>query len=456
MVREIPHDSETERTLIGSMLINDGTCREVLARANADDFYEPRHQLIFRALYSLDSENKPIDVTSLTSRLNDQGELDKVGGVEYLLRLVESVPTVAHANYYLEVLHNKAILRRIIQKTAKISEEAYDNVENIDSFIDSVEKEILAITQDRTAGDFLTMNQVLHEVTNRMMLLARNDGVLSGVETGYRDLDKITSGFQKGDLIILAARPAMGKTAFALNIGANASFNSKEAVAIFSLEMPATQLAQRIICAKGGLNSELLRTGSIMRNDQAKYYSAIDTVKKCNLYIDDTPGIKINEIIAKCRNLKRDQGLKLVIIDYLQLITSGGNNRQDNRQQEVSDISRQLKSLARELEIPVIALSQLSRSVEQRTDKTPMLSDLRESGAIEQDADIVSFLYRADYYEKDKEDEDQKQSNNSITDIIIAKHRNGATGKINLLFERDFSRFTTLNFKEEIRKDLRQ
>ena len=268
-----------------------------------------------------------------------------------------------------------------------------------------------------------------------MNLLQKNGGVVSGVKTGYKELDKLTSGFQPGDLVILAARPSVGKTAFALNIGFNSSLNSEEAVAIFSLEMPAEQLVARLICCAGSIDNDKLKTGAILKENANKYYAAADRVTRCNLYIDDTPAVKIGEIAAKCRRLQREQGLKMVIIDYLQLI-SGPSSSRESRQQEVSDISRQLKALARELKCPVIALSQLSRQVEQRKGK-PMLSDLRESGAIEQDADIVAFLHREDYQNKEKEAE-----TNGLTEIVVAKHRNGATADISLVFEKQYSRFS--------------
>ena len=291
------------------------------------------------------------------------------------------------------------------------------------------------MTRDRNAGEFQNVKSVIQKVTDRLVMLQKADGKISGVKTGYYDLDKLTSGFQKGDLIILAARPSVGKTAFALNVAYNVSYKSDEAVAIFSLEMPAEQLIQRIICSAGSLKAESLRSGSILKESSERYYAAADKVSKCNLYIDDTPGIRVGEIAAKCRRLKREQGLKMIVIDYLQLISGPANSR-ESRQQEVSDISRQLKMIARELEVPVLALSQLSRSVEKRDNKRPVLSDLRESGAIEQDADIVSFIHREDYQDPKKEAETQ-----GATDIIIAKHRNGALADIRLVFLKQFSKF---------------
>lgn len=438
--REYPHDIEAERSLLGAMLISKDKCIDILNKTIDDDFYDSNHQTIFKAMAAINEDGIPVDVTTVTSYLMDHSQLDKVGGVDYLFLLSESVPTVAHSDYYLKILHDKAILRRIIRETTRIAESAYDDVDNIDSFIDETEKIILQVTQDRSAGEFREIRSVIKSVTDRLNMLQKLDGNISGVRSGFRDLDKITSGFQKGDLIILAARPAMGKTAFALNIAHNAAFKSDEPVAIFSLEMPAEQLVQRIICSMGSIEGATMRTGEVLKINANKYYAAAERVSKCNLYIDDSPGIKINDIVAKSRKLKTEHGLKMIVIDYLQLITSASKNR-ENRQQEVSEISRTLKALARELEVPVIALSQLSRSVEQRPNKRPMMSDLRESGAIEQDADIVSFIYREDYY---KNTEEQKKEETGLTEIIIAKHRNGATGEVNLAFEKNYSRFSDL------------
>lgn len=435
MAREYPHDLVAERSLLGSMLISSDVCQTVLSLASKDDFYLDSHRILFEAMQNIYADNSPVDVTTLTSYLIDKKLLDKTGGVEYLLELSESVPTTSHSEHYLKRLNEKALLRRLIKESTEIIEKAYGDVENINDFIGEVEKDFLNVTRDRNAGEFQNVKSVIQKVTDRLVMLQKADGKISGVKTGYYDLDKLTSGFQKGDLIILAARPSVGKTAFALNVAYNVSYKSDEAVAIFSLEMPAEQLIQRIICSAGSLKAESLRSGSILKESSERYYAAADKVSKCNLYIDDTPGIRVGEIAAKCRRLKREQGLKMIVIDYLQLISGPANSR-ESRQQEVSDISRQLKMIARELEVPVLALSQLSRSVEKRDNKRPVLSDLRESGAIEQDADIVSFIHREDYQDPKKEAETQ-----GATDIIIAKHRNGALADIRLVFLRQFSKF---------------
>lgn len=435
MAREYPHDIEAERSLLGSMLISKNACMEIISLATVDDFYLDSHRILFEAMQSIDSQGNPVDVTTVTSYLLDKKQLDKIGGVEYLLQLSESVPTTAHSQYYLKILNEKSLLRKLIQQATKIIESAYGEVDNINDFIGEAEKDFLNVTRDRNAGEFQDVKSVIQKVTDRLVMLQKADGHISGVKSGYYDLDRLTSGFQRGDLIILAARPSVGKTAFALNVAYNVSYKSDEAVAVFSLEMPAEQLIQRIICSAGSLKSESLRSGSILKESNERYYAAADKVSKCNLYIDDTPGIRVGEIAAKCRRLQREHGLKLVIIDYLQLISGPANSR-ESRQQEVSDISRQLKMIARELKVPVIALSQLSRSVEKRDNKRPVLSDLRESGAIEQDADIVSFIHREDYQDPKKEAETQ-----GATDIIIAKHRNGALADIRLVFLKQYSKF---------------
>ncbi|MGN1391643.1 MAG: replicative DNA helicase [Sharpea porci] len=435
MERELPHDQQAEQALLGAMLIDKDACSEVINIAIPDDFFYDSHKVIFAAMKALQEERQPVDVTTLTTYLMDKKELDRIGGVNYLLTLSQSVPTTAHTQYYLKILNDKALLRRLIKESTDIITKSYDDIGNMNDFINDVERDFLAVTRDRNAGEFKNIDEVVDSVTKRLNILQKNGGVVSGVKTGYRDLDKLTSGFQKGDLVILAARPSVGKTAFALNVANNSSYYSKEAVAVFSLEMPAEQLVTRLICCAGSINNDALKTGSILKENPNKYYAAADKVMHDNLYIDDTPGIKVGEIAAKCRRLKQDVGLKLVIIDYLQLI-SGPNNSKESRQQEVSDISRSLKAMARELECPVIALSQLSRAVEQRKGK-PMLSDLRESGAIEQDADIVAFLHREDYQNKEKEAE-----TNGLTEIVVAKHRNGATADIPVVFEKQYSRFS--------------
>ena len=343
MERELPHDQQAEQALLGAMLIDKDACSEVINIAIPDDFFYDSHKIIFAAMKALQEERQPVDVTTLTTYLMDKKELDRIGGVNYLLTLSQSVPTTAHTQYYLKILNDKALLRRLIKESTDIITKSYDDIGNMNDFINDVERDFLAVTRDRNAGEFKNIDEVVDNVTKRLNILQKNGGIVSGVKTGYRDLDKLTSGFQKGDLVILAARPSVGKTAFALNVANNSSYNSKEAVAVFSLEMPAEQLVTRLICCAGSINNDSLKTGSILKENPNKYYAAADKVMHDNLYIDDTPGIKVGEIAAKCRRLKQDVGLKLVIIDYLQLI-SGPNNSKESRQQEVSDISRSLKA----------------------------------------------------------------------------------------------------------------
>lgn len=441
MPRVEPHDIEAERALLGAMLISKEKRDDVLDRAVEEDFYEMNHQLIFLAMQALRDQGLPADVTTITSYLIDHDQLDKVGGVEYLRVLSGSVATLEHSSYYLEILQNKAMLRKIIKETTSIAEQAYEETDDIRAFLSEAETRIMAATKDRTAGDFKDVESVVKEVTEELNQLVASGTKVNGVETGFRDLDKLTLGFQPGALIIIAARPAMGKTAFALNIAHHVAYKADKPVVLFSLEMDAGALIKRIIGSMGGIMGDDLKTGGILKKDAQKYYAAADKVTKCNLFIDDGGGITINDIAAKCRQLKsKHDGLKLIVVDYLQLIVGSSRGR-ESRQQEVSDISRQLKSLARELEVPVIALSQLSRSVEQRPNKRPMLSDLRESGAIEQDADLVSFIYREGYYKDPKEQEED----NGLTEVIVAKHRNGPTGEVQLAFEKNYSRFSDLS-----------
>ncbi len=436
MAKEYPHDTESEQALLGAMLISQKACTEALGDVEPDDFYENSHRILFTAMSEIEKLGRGIDVTTLTSYLMDKKQLEIVGGVDYLLQLSDSVPTAEHNSYYRQIIKEKRLLRNVIEQSSKIIEETYNLEEPVRDFVERVEKNFLSVTQNRKAGEFKDVKTVINNVAKRLTQLQDTAGSITGVQTGYYDLDKVTSGLQKGDLIILAARPSVGKTAFALNLAYNASYKSDEAVAVFSLEMPAEQLIQRILCSAGSLNAESIRSGTILKENSERFYAAADKVSKCNLFIDDSSGIRVGEIASKCRRLKQEHGLKMIVIDYLQLI-SGPSNSRESRQQEVSDISRRLKGLARELEVPLIALSQLSRSVEKRENKRPVLSDLRESGAIEQDADIVSFIHREDYQDPNKEAETQ-----GATDIIIAKHRNGALMDVRLVFQKQFSKFS--------------
>ena len=439
----LPHDTEAEITLLGTILINKQSSLKLLNELEIDDFYDPQNLLVFKAMKKLYQQDKPVDVVTITSLLDEHGKLADAGSVEYLFELSQSVPTIAHTDYYIEMLKQKTKLRKIIMTSYATAEKAFDiSYEDIDSFIDNAESEILSITRDIGKHEAKGISLVVNNVTER--LLKMNNSDVTGLSTGYKEFDKLTSGLNKGDLIIIAARPSMGKTAFALNIAKNTSILSDKRCLIFSLEMSAEQLVQRLISSTGKINSNIIRNGDIFRSSKQssdRYYATAEKVAKSSIMIDDNSAININEIIAEARKINNDEKLDLIIIDYLQLISA---KTAGDRQHQISDISRKLKILARELDIPIIVLSQLSRSVEQRQDKHPMLSDLRDSGAIEQDADIVTFLYRDAYYNIDE------RKDTDTTEIIISKNRNGATGTMNLAFEKHFSRFS------DIAKDVRK
>lgn len=449
-----PHDIEAEKAIIGAMLLSKDKRSQAVTALTSSDFYDARHQIIYQAIEDMESKKEAADTTTVASHLNTSGQLESIGGIAYLLELANALPTLGHTPYYIKTLQGKAMLRHVIRESSMITAEAYEDGVDVATFLSRSEERIMAATKNRTSGEFKEVPDVLKEVSEELEILATSDNNTSGVPSGFVALDAITHGFHPGALIIVAARPAMGKTAFALNIVQAAAQNSEDPVVLFSLEMDAASLLKRIICSTGSITGEDIKTGNILKtpNGQTKYYATLQKVSGCNLYIDDSGGVTINDIAAKCRQLKSQKGaLRMIVVDYLQLINGNGKSG-DNRQQEVSEISRQLKSLARELEVPVIALSQLSRGVESRTDKRPMLSDLRESGAIEQDADMVTFIYREGYYKTGEEQKDD----NGLTEIIIAKHRNGPTGLIRLMFENSYSRFIGVT-EEQIKaiKDVR-
>lgn len=440
MARELPHSNEAEQAILGGMMVYPSVSSIVFDQGlEASDFYLDIHQRIFSAMMDITNQGTPVDVTTLVARLQDTEQLHLVGGADYIIKLSDTAISSSNSLYYIEMIKNRAHLRRLIEVSSQIAEEGFDTASELDEIMDKAEREILRVTRDRKATDFKTSRKVISEVMQELIRLRNSDSHITGIKTGYKDLDEKTNGFQRGDLIILAARPAMGKTAFALNLALNASFYNEGAIAIFSLEMPAEQLMKRILSAKSSVESSKLRSGNIIDDEFNKLNEAANELMASKLFVDDSSNIKVGEIFSKCRKLKSEHGLDMIVIDYLQLISGSGRGSGDNRQQEISEISRSLKQLAREMECPVIALSQLSRSVETRPDKHPMLSDLRESGAIEQDADIVIFLYREDYYNKDK-DEENKNSTDP-TDVDIAKHRNGATGRITLAFQKSISAF---------------
>ncbi|SDS82498.1 primary replicative DNA helicase [Paenibacillaceae bacterium GAS479] len=436
-----PQNLEAEQAVLGAVLLQAETLITAMEKIRAEDFYLTSHQLIFEAMIELGENNQPIDLVTLTAYLSDRAQLEEVGGVSYLAKLATVVPTAANVEYYAQIVEEKSMLRRLIRTATTIVSDGYGSADDIGLMLSEAESRIMEIANRRSSSGFVSIRDVLMEVFERVEFLYTNKGGSTGIPSGFIDLDKMTSGFQKNDLIIVAARPSVGKTAFALNIAQNVGVRSRETVAIFSLEMSAAQLVQRMVCAESNVDAGRMRTGFLEGDDWEKLTMAIGALSEAEIYIDDTPGITVSDIRAKCRRLKKERNLGMILIDYLQLI-QGRGKAGENRQQEVSEISRTLKQIARELEVPVIALSQLSRGVEQRQDKRPMMSDLRESGSIEQDADIVAFLYRDDYYDKETEKK-------NIIEIIIAKQRNGPVGTVELAFLKNFNKFVSLDRTHE-------
>jgi replicative DNA helicase len=432
-----PQNLEAEQAVLGAVLLEANALVTAMEQIGSEDFYSSAHQRIFEAMTELAEENEPVDLITLTARLQDKGQLEEIGGVTYLTKLANAVPTAANVDYYAQIVAEKSLLRKLIRAATQIVSRGYSSSDDVSEILNEAEQRILEISNRRSGSGFVAIRDVLMEVFERVEFLHANKGGITGIPSGFPDLDRMTSGFQRSDLIIVAARPSVGKTAFALNIAQNVGVRAKETVAIFSLEMSAAQLVQRILCAEANVDATRMRTGNLEPDDWEKLTMAIGALSEAEIYIDDTPGITVAEIRAKCRRLKQEKGLGMIVIDYLQLIAGRGRPG-DNRQQEVSEISRTLKQIARELNVPVIALSQLSRGVEQRQDKRPLMSDLRESGSIEQDADIVSFLYRDDYYNQDSEKK-------NIIEIIIAKQRNGPVGTVELVFLKNYNKFVSLD-----------
>ena len=443
--RVLPNNLEAEQSVLGACFLSKYALQKAGENLLPESFYSDKNGKIFATMISLMETNTPIDLTTVTSALKKKNELTDVGGVEYLTEIINFVPTASNVDFYIKTVEEAALLRRLIETATEIATEGYRTDETVNEILDSSEKKILNIVKNRKSSEFRSIKDVLAKTQSDLERLSESKGEITGLSTGWYDLDKLTTGLHANEFIIIAARPAMGKTAFALNLATHVAMTQDKSVAVFNLEMSAEQLAMRILSSVGQLEGFKLRTGNLMNNDWKRINEAVSQLANTNLVIDDTPGITIGEIRAKCRRLaSSEKGLALVVIDYLQLI-SGGKNYGANRQQEVSDISRSLKTLALELGVPVIALSQLSRSVEGREDKRPLMSDLRESGSIEQDADIVSFLYRDDYYNKEARTED----NNSISELIIGKHRNGPTATIELLFKKNTSTFLNLRKDRE-------
>ena len=446
-LRVQPHDLVAEQSVLGAIFINPEKLITVREFIEADDFYKYSHRVIFKAMVTLSDRNDAIDATTVRTILDDQDDLQNIGGISYLVDLVNSVPTSANAEYYAKIVAEKAMLRRIINRLTEIVNQAYEGTTESDEIIANAEKALVDVSEHSNSSGFRKISEVLDVNFNTLEMRSQQTSDVTGLPTGFRDLDKITTGLHPDQLIILAARPAVGKTAFALNIAQNIGTRLDKTVAIFSLEMGAESLVDRMLAAEGLIESHSIRTGQLTDEEWRKYAIAQGNLANASIYIDDTPGIRITEIRSRARKLAHETGnlLGLIVIDYLQLITG---TRPENRQQEVSDISRQLKILAKELKVPVIALSQLSRGVEQRQDKRPVLSDIRESGSIEQDADIVAFLYRDDYYRKEGEEPENAIEDNTI-EVILEKNRAGARGTVKLLFQKEYNKFSSIAQFEE-------
>ncbi len=433
--RVMPHSVEAEQSVIGSMIID----REAIVVASGllrkEDFYGKQYGVVFEAMTELNDEGKPVDLITLQNRLREKDVPPEVSSLEFVRDLITAVPTSANVKYYANIVAEKATLRKLIRLNEEIANTCYAGKESLEYILEDTEKKIFELLQKRNSSDYVPIRQVVMNAMNRIEAASRNKGVVTGIPTGFIDLDYRTAGMQPSDLILVAARPSMGKTAFVLNIAQYVAFKQNETVAIFSLEMSKEQLVNRLFSLESKVDSQHIRTGNLTDPEWEKLIESAGIIGKSKLIIDDTPGISISELRSKCRKYKLEHGLKMIIIDYLQLMS--GSGRTDSRQQEISDISRSLKALARELSVPVMALSQLSRAVEQRPDHRPMLSDLRESGAIEQDADVVMFIYRDDYYNKDTELK-------GVAEIIIAKQRNGPIGTINLAWLPDYTKFANM------------
>ena len=434
--RILPHSTEAEQSVIGAMIMDGEAIMVASEIICGDDFYNRQYGVVFDAMTELSDEGKPVDLVTLQDRLREKDVPPEVSSLEFIGNLVTSVPTSANIKYYANIVAEKATLRRLIRLNEEIANTCYAGKESLEAILEDTEKRVFDLVQRRNTGEFVPIRQIVMNAMDQIEKASKNDGNVTGIATGFIDLDYKTAGMQPADLILIAARPSMGKTAFVLNIAEYVAFKSNETVAIFSLEMSKEQLVNRLFAMESRVDSQKLRTGNLSDMDWEKLIESAGVIGKSNLIIDDTPGINIPTMRSKCRKYKLEHDLKLIIIDYLQLM-SGSGRGSESRQQEISDISRSLKALARELKVPVVALSQLSRAVEQRPDHRPMLSDLRESGAIEQDADVVMFIYRDDYYNKDTE-------RKGISEIIIAKQRNGPIGTVELAWLPDFTKFANL------------
>jgi len=436
-MRKMPHNLEAEQSVIGGMLVGKSAIESASEKLQGDSFYQNEHQVLFNAIMDLYHHKTNVDIPTLTTYLVDKDLLYKAGGVEYFASLVDRVFTLANIEYYINIVYDNALSRRLIEVSEKIASSGYTNEYDASDYLELAEKEILAVSRSKNTGDILSASQVIQEYTSILEERANSEG-FSGTPTGYKYIDQLTNGFQPGNLVILAARPGAGKTAFALNVAKNAAHLSKKPVVFFSLEMDATELMGRVIAATGRIEGEKLATGKLENEDWLRLSAATTKISADPLFFDQSAPLKVSDIASKCRKIEREHnGLGMIVIDYLQLLSPPASSAGKSPNEIVSEFSRSLKMLARELKVPVLVLSQLSRKVEERANKRPMLSDLRDSGAIEQDADIVIFLYREDYY-------DENSEKAGLVDVIFAKHRNGSTGDIHLNFEKEYSKFNTV------------
>ena len=430
-----PHDVEAEQAVLSSMFIDREAVAAAMETLTSSDFYMPDNGLVFEAAMELYSAGKPIDIITVKNRLEEKGVFEQIGGISYLAQISSAVGSSVNARHYARIVSEKSLLRRLIKTSQDISQECYEGREPLNHIMENAEKGIFDIMNGRNTGEVTHIRDVAVSAFEKIEDIYKNKGAVTGVPSGFTDFDAKTAGLQKSDLILLAARPSMGKTAFALNIAQNAAIRHNVPVAIFSLEMSKEQLVNRMLCSEAMIDAQKLRTGDLTDDDWPKLIQAMGPLSQSNIFIDDTPGVSPMDIRSKCRRLKLEKGLGLILIDYLQLMS--GDGKSDSRQQEISSISRSLKAIAREMDAPVIALSQLSRACEQRSDHRPMLSDLRESGAIEQDADVVAFLYRDEYYFPDSDAKNQAE-------LIIAKQRNGPTGTVELAWLGQYTKFGNL------------
>ena len=439
-----PQDIVAEKSLLGAIMLSDGVLPEILTILKPQDFYDERHQTIFAAMMNLYDQHRPVDLLTLTSELKSLRKLKEIGGAPYLTELSNFVPAASHAKAYAEIIEKASIRRRLINAGTKIADRAFEEDANVNELIGSAEKELFEVSDKIVRSDYVPMDQLLADAFDRIEELHKNKGALRGLKTGFRDLDKKTAGFQKGDLIIVGARPAMGKTTFAQNLAYNIASINKKGVLFFSMEMAANEIIDRIISDVSGVDNWKMRTGNLSDEEFSKIGDALAEMDELPIYIDDTSSMNIMELRNKARRAVHDHDIGIILVDYLQLIAGSGNYK-DSRVMQVTEISRGLKILARELEIPVVALAQLSRNVTGRDDPRPVLSDLRESGSIEQDADLVIFLHRPDYYKMN----DDNYEETHITELLIAKHRHGAVGKVELYFHPELLRFMSLDKTRE-------